>query len=291
MSQFTNTNEINHLQFKLLESCKKKGISVDQTLDTLKVQRDLCQRMIKHSDEVFARKTFKKSVMVTTNYGGTQQTSRNDVISQLKSFDEGFIYSLTPSEVTMMTNMIFWSMEAGVPSAMKFLNYFRKLLAFVLKYKDTVEFRNPLNNFPVVLRVYDEESVTLSYKVHGRTLTSRINKKINSTNKRKTTSSSVPSIIHSADAALLHMIKAGIIDTDMAFIHDSIGVHPNNIIKAKQSVVNSLTLLSTVEYFDSLRKQLLEGIEDVPEEFLSVPTEDTWEDWEVDLANAYNAYM
>ncbi|WP_407568504.1 DNA-directed RNA polymerase [Pantoea sp. GABEPS69] len=285
--------EINHLQLKLIESCRNKKLSVEQTLSTLIAQRDLCIKMTEHADEVFARKTFKKSVMVITNYGGTQRTSRQDVISQLKSFEDGFIYSLTPSEITMMTNMIFWSMEEGVPSAMKFLGYFRKLLAFVLKHKDVIEFVNPLNNFPVVLRVYEEESISLSYKVHGKTLTSRINKKTSTTNKRKTTSSSVPSIIHSADAALLHLIKHGMLEADMAYIHDSVGVHPNNIECTKTAVTNSLLAVAKSEYFENLKDQLLDGIppEAVPDELKHVPTEDTWDTWEEDLKTAYNAYM
>lgn len=289
----TNNSNLNHLQWKVIDQCKRKGYSVEQTFEHLKAQRELCQKMIQYSDEVFNRKTFKKSVMTVTSYGATQQTSRNDVIAQLKSFDEGFIYSLTPSEITMLTNMVFWSMEEGVPSAMKFLSYFRKLIAFSLKHKDSIMFRNPINNFPVVLRVYNEESVTISYKVRGRSLTSRVNKKINSTNTRKTTSSSVPSIIHSADAGLLHLIINNVLDLNVAFIHDSVGTHPNNVAVLKEAVVKSLYDVSTVQYFESLRDQLLADIPEhlIPDELKEVPYEGTWIDWEEDLAQAYNAFM
>lgn len=290
-----NTNEIglNHLQWKLIDQCKRNRLSVEQTFQALKDQRDLCKKMVDNADEVFARKVFKRSVMCTANYGATQRSSREDVISQLKAVDDGFIYSLTPSEITMLCNLVFWSLDSAVPSSMKFLQYFRKLLAFTLKYKDTVQFRNPINNFPVVLRVQDEESVILTYKVHGKSLTSRINKKINSTNKRKTTSSSVPSIIHSADAAILHLIKDGILDIDMAFIHDSVGTHPNYIASTKESVSNALLCTAQSQYFESLRIQLLQDIptEDIPEELLQVPNESTWTNWEEDIQNAINAYM
>lgn len=289
----TNHTELNHLQFKLIDQCKRNKLSVEQTFQALKVQRDLCKKMIDNSEQAFARKVFKKSTMTVSSYGATQRSSREDVIYQLKQFDDGFIYSLTPSEVTMLCNMVFWSLDTAVPSAMAFLSFFKKLMNFVLKYKDVIQFRNPINNFPVVLRVQDEESVILTYKVHGRSLTSRINKKINSTNKRKTTSSSVPSIIHSADAAILHLIKNGVLDVDMAFIHDSVGTHPNHISSTKESVSNALLCTAQSQYYESLRVQLLDGIpeEDIPEELLQVPDESTWTNWEEDILNATNAYM
>ena len=289
----TNNTEINHLQWKLIDQCKRNKLSVEQTFQALKDQRSLCQRMIENADEVFARKVFKKSVMTVASYGATQRSSRDDVISQLKAVDDGFIYSLTPSEVTMMCNLVFWSLDAAVPSSMVFLQYFKKLIAFVLKYKDVVQFRNPINNFPVVLRVADEESIILSYKVHGKSLSSRINRKMNTTNKRKTTSSTVPSIIHSADAAILHMIKHNVLDIEMAVIHDSVGSHPNDLTKAKESVSQALLLAAQSQYFESIKDQLLKDIpvEDIPEELLEVPNESTWDNWEQDILNATNAYM
>lgn len=289
----TNETNINHLQFKLIDQCKRNKLSVEQTFAALKDQRSLCQRMVANADEVFARKVYKRSVMVTANYGGTQRSSREDVIAQLKAVDDGFIYSLTPSEITMLCNMVFWSLDSAVPSSMVFLQYFKKLIAFVLKYKDVVQFRNPINNFPVVLRVADEESIMLTYKVHGKSLTSRINKKMNTTNKRKTTSSTVPSIIHSADAAILHMIKHNVLDIDMATIHDSVGVHPNELTKTKEAVSQALLCSAQSQYFESIKDQLLDGIpvEDIPEELLEVPNESTWHSWEQDILNASNAYM
>lgn len=289
----TNTTQLNYLQWKLIDLCKRKGLSVEQTFAELKDQRTLCQKMIEHSDEAFARKVFKKSTMTVSSYGASQRTSREDVISQLKSFDDGFIYGLTNSEITMLTNMVYWSLDTAVPSAMNFLKYFKKLLAFALKHKDVVQFRNPMNNFPVVLRVADEESVGISYKVHGRVLKSRINRKLSTTNKTKTVSSSVPGIIHSMDAAILHLIKSGFMDKPMAYIHDSVACHPNDIGKLKSAVTDSLTVASYVNYFDSIRDQLLDGIDPklIPDELLVTPTENTWDSWEEDIPVAIWAYM
>lgn len=289
----TNTTELNHLQWKLIDMCKRKGFSVQTTLLELEAQRSLCQKMLQHCEQAFARKVFKKSTMTVSSYGASQRTSREDVISQLKSFEDGFIYELTNSEVTMLTNMVYWSLDTAVPSAMNFLKYFKKLLSFVLKHKDVVQFRNPMNNFPVVLRVADEESVGISYKVHGRVLKSRINRKLSTTNKSKTVSSSVPGIIHSMDASILHLIKSGFLEAPMAFIHDSVGSHPNDINTLKKKVTESLEVAAYVQYYDSLKVQLLSGIDEslVPEELLNPPFEGTWQDWEEDIPVAIWAYM
>ena len=269
---------MNHLQYKLLEQCTKRRLSVEDTLLVMKEQRAVCDKMLAHADSVFARKTVKKSVMVTCNYGGTQMTSRSDVIAQINAAEPDFLGSLTPSEVTMLTNMVFWSMEAGVPSAMRFLGYFRKLLAFVLKYHDEITFRNPLTGFPICLKVYDEESQAFQYKVHGKASKAKISVKLHSTNKRKTTSSSVPGIIHSIDAAILTMIKTGLDINDMAYVHDSVATHPNNLLKAKQSVAASLVQVLEGDVFQNIVDQLLEGIESVPVNLRTAPREDTWTD-------------
>lgn len=279
---------MNHLQQKLLEQCVRRGMSVEQMFDTLTVQRELCKKMLAHEDECFARKTFKLSVMVTTNYGGTAMTSRGDVLYQLKNMESSFLYSCTPSEITMFCNMVFWSMEAGVPSAMRFLSYFRKLLSFVMKHKDYVYFNNPITGFPVVLRVCDEELHGFSYRVHGRTLKARIFRKLSTTNSRKTVTSSVPGVIHSIDASILTSLKSFLGDEEMSYIHDSIGVHPNNMNKAKESVSESLKLLLNGDVFQNIVDQLLEGIEDVPEHLLKAPSEDTWTD--IDSDDWYYAY-
>lgn len=283
---------MNHLQVKLLEQCQRRRLSVEQTFETLKAQRDLCQKMMEHTDEVFARKTFKKSVMVTTNYGGSAMTSRSDVLYQLKSMESKFLYDCTPSEITMFTNMVFWSMEAGVPSAMRFLDFFRKLLSFVLKYKDEITFRNPLTGFPICLKVYDEEVKGYSYRVHGKSVTARITKKLHTTNKRKTVSSTVPSLIHACDAAVLVMLKTGLGDDEMSYIHDSIGVHPNSLEKSKGAVTKALTDVLDSNYFQNLVDQLLEGIpeDEIPTELRKAPYEGTWTTSQEDLPNAYYAY-
>lgn len=283
---------MNHLQQKLLEQCVRHGMSVDQIFDTLKAQRDLCQKMMKHQEECFARKTYKKSVMVTCNYGGTAMTSRQDVLYQLKSMESKFLYDCTPSEVTMFCNMVFWSMEAGVPSAMRFLNYFRKLLSFVMRYKDAVVFKNPLTGFPVALRVYEEEVHGFSYVVHGKNLKARITRKLKTTNKRKTVSSSVPGVIHSIDGAILAMLKMNLEDVPMTYVHDSIGVHPNNMEQAKQAVYNSLNATMNHNVFQNIVDQLLADIpdEDIPDELRKAPYEGTWVVEEINQDNAYYSY-
>ena len=291
LNDVQDTPLINPLQEKLIEYCIRKKLSVDQIYENLKIQRDLSRKMIKHADEALCRKVFKKSVMVTCNYGGSQRTSKSDVLYQLREMDSKFILECTPSELNLYTNMVFWSMESGVPSSMAFLSYFRKLLSFVLKHKDEVTFRNPLTGFPVCLKVNDEEVHGYSYRVHGRSVTARIIKKLPTTNKRKTTSTSVPSIIHSIDAAILSMIKGGLLDCDMSFIHDSIGVHPNSLNKAKESVYDALNRVINAEVYHDLLEQLIEGIaEDIPSELINPPFEGTWDTDCMSLEECYYAF-
>lgn len=283
---------MNHLQKRLLEQCTNKGFSVQTMYEELKVMRDLSQRMQEHCDEVFNRKVWKKSVMVVTNYGGSRLTSREDVLAQLNRMESSFLYSCTPSEMTMFCNMVFWSLEAGVPSAMKFLDYFRKLLRFALKHKDVVFFQHPLTGFPVALRTPDKEVKEYQFKVNGKKTSVVLYKTLPTTNAAKTATSSVPGIIHSTDAALLALIKAGLEEEDMAYIHDSVGVHPNNLAKAKTSVADALTALMEGDCYQKIASQILEGIpeEDIPEFLKVAPFENTWENVAEDIKQAYYAF-
>jgi len=79
----------------------------------------------------------------------------------------------------------------------------------------------------------------------------------------------------------------------MAYIHDSIGVHPNNITTAKNAVKDALYSVASIEYFESIKNQLLEGIDPslIPPELQSVPNESTWNNWADDILNADLAFM
>lgn len=283
---------MNHLQQRLLEQCSRNGLPVQAMYEELKAMRSLCQKMVEYNEEVFSRKVWKKSVMVVTNYGGSRLTSREDVLAQLSGMESKFLYSCTPSEITMFCNMVYWSLEAGVPSAMKFLNYFRKLLRFVLKHKEIVFFNNPLTGFPVALRTADKEIKEYQYKVGGKKTSVVLHRNLQTTNAAKTATSSVPGIIHSLDGAILMLLKDGLKDEDMAYIHDSIGVHPNNMAKAKGSVSDALEVLLNSDAYQKIASQLLEGIDPslIPEDLLNAPSENTWENADEDVKVAYYAY-
>lgn len=284
---------MNHLQQKLLEKCIRKNLSMKECYEQLQFQRDLCIKLDKFKDEVFARKTFKKSVMVVANYGGTQSTSRADVVEQLKAIDSGFLKECSKEEIGMFCDMVFWSMSAASPAAMNFLDYFRKLISFSLKYKDSVYYNHPLTGFPIHLCVKKKEQVKIDYKVHGKSKKAVLTNELDETNTRKTTSSSVPSITHSTDAAILLLVKHLCLDIPMSYIHDSVGMHPNNIRKGKEAVKTVLSNVVGGNIYQNIRDQLLEGIEEdkIPEELKQVPYVGDWDNWHEDIMNAEYAFM
>lgn len=292
MKTYKNTYDLNHLQHKLLVKCMKHNMSTHETLNELKFQRDLCKKLMAYSDEVFARKVFKKSVMVTCSYGGSYGTSRDDVLENLRAVESKFLRNASPEEVSMFCQMVFWSLESAVPCAMNFMNYFRKLLSFALKYKESIYFKHPLTQFPVHLKVKKVESSTFNFRVHGKQKSVRLNKTLNETNKRKTTSSSIPGITHSSDAAILTCLKQLLGDTPMAFIHDSIGIHPNNIKTSKNAIQDVLKLFSDIDIFTEIKNDVLEGIpeDQIPEELKTVPHEGTWKDYNTNIENAEYAF-
>lgn len=280
---------MNMFQKKLLQSCMSKGMSVQDMYEQLQMQRDLCKKMMDHEEECFARKVYKKSCMTVANYGATQRTSRADVIYQLKNMNSTFLEDLESAELNMFCNMVFWSLEEAAPSSMEFLNYFRKLLRFVLKHKDYVYFNNPLTGFPVALRVREQETKDYVYKIMGKNVKTVLVTELQTTHSQKTTTSSVPGIIHSIDAAILVMLKDGLMEEDMSFIHDSCGLHPNNIEKAKESVYTALNTVMNGNVLQSIVDQLLEGIEDVPDALKTAPYQGTWTG-DINEETSYYAY-
>lgn len=280
---------MNRFQIKLLESCVSKDMSVQDMYEQLKLQRDICKKMIEHEEECFARKVFKKSTLTVANYGATQRTSRTDVLYQLKNMDSEFLEQLDTQEVNMFCNMVFWSLEEAAPSSMDFLNYFRKLLRFVLKHKDYIYFNNPLTGFPVALRVKEQETKDYVYKIMGKNVKTVLVTELQTTHAQKTTTSSVPGIIHSIDAAILVMLKQGLMEEDMAYIHDSIATHPNHIDKAKESVYKALNTVMNGSVLQDIVDKLLEGIEDVPEALKKAPYQGTW-NGVINSETSYYAY-
>ena len=280
--------ELTYFQKKLIQKLQKKKMSSREIIEQLKKQRDVCKKL-KGYDDVFQRGVFKLSVMVTCNYGGSQSTSRQDILQKLKG--SKFLEEAEHEELMMFTEMVYWTLGIAVPSAMNFLEYFRKLLRFVLDYNDSVYYDHPMTGFPVHLRQRQVVDSSLQYSVNGKKRKSSIKKILPTTDVRKTVSSTVPGITHSTDAAILMKIKEKT-PIPMSYIHDSVGIHPNYIQSTTMSVNETLLEVYNGSIYEKLRDQLLKDIpsDEIPDELLHPPVVGDFNEADDIILNAIYAF-
>lgn len=274
--QPTHTGMINTLQERLIVRCLRKNMSMAAITEQMMLQRDVAKKLADYP-EFFGRSVFKKSVMVSCNYGGSAQTSRSDVYEQLEAMDSAILKDFTKEEQLMVTNFVYDSMSFAVPCSFAYLEYSKKLFSFVSRQKDGIFFVNPISGMPVMLRKEVEKREEMTFKVNGRSKRTVLITKTDECNHTKTASSAVPSFVHSIDAAILIDIKAGVGDTPMAFIHDSVGSNPNDLGKVRASVNEVLRKTLHSDALQNVVDQLLEGIENVPEELRKVPHVGDWD--------------
>lgn len=269
----------NTLQEALITRCIRKNMSLASITEQLMLQRNVAQKLA-HYPEFFGRSVFKKSVMVSCNYGGSSQTSRSDVYEQLEALDSGILVDFTKEEQLMVTNFVYDSMKFAVPCSFAYLEYAKKLFSFVSRQKDGIFFVNPISGMPVMLRKEVEERESMIFKVNGKNKRTVLITRTDECNHTKTASSSVPSVIHSLDAAILINIKDKIGDVPMSYIHDSVGAHPNDMAIIRNAVNECLLEVFHSDALQKIVDQLLEGCTDIPEELLTVPHVGDWSEEE-----------
>lgn len=271
-----HTGLFNTLQERLVTRCVRKNLPITEIAQQLILQRDVA-RKLKDYPEFFGRSVFKKSVMVSCNYGGSSQTSRKDVYEQLEALDSHILKDFSKDEQLMVTNFVYDSMSFAVPCSFEYLEYSKKLFSFVTRQKDGIFFVNPISGMPVLIRKEVEEREELVFKVNGKNKRTVLITRTDECNHMKTASSAVPGLIHSLDSAILVNIKDKLGTVPMSFIHDSVGAHPNDLGKVRKAVNECLLEVFNSDALQKIVDQLLEGIENVPEELRKVPYVGDWD--------------
>lgn len=277
--QPTHTGMFNTLQERLITRSVRKNLPIAEIAQQMILQRDVAKKLAQYP-EFFGRSVFKKSVMVTANYGGSSQSSRSDVYEQLEALDSGILRDFTKDEQLMVTNFVYDSMSFAVPCSFDYLEYARKLFSFVSRQKDGIFFVNPLSGMPVMLRKEVERREEMVFKVNGKNKRTVLITRTNECNHNKTASSSVPGLIHSTDAGILLNIKGKIGDVPMSFIHDSVGANPNDMAIIRKAVNECLLEVFNSNALQEIVNQLLDGCTDIPEELLTVPYVGDWSEEE-----------
>lgn len=272
----THSGLFNTLQERLITRCIRKNLSTTEIARHLILQRDVAKKL-KDYPEFFGRSVFKKSVMVSCNYGGSSMTSRKDVYEQLEALDSSILKDFDKDEQLMVTNFVYDSMSFAVPCSFDYLEYSKKLFAFVSRKKDGIFFVNPISGMPVLIRKEVEKREELVFKVNGKNKRTVLITRTDECNHTKTASSAVPGIIHSIDAGILLNIKDKIGDVPMSYIHDSVGAHPNDLAIIRKAVNECLLEVFNSDALQKIVDQLLEGIENVPEELRKVPFVGDWD--------------
>ena len=274
--QPTHSGIVNTLQEALITRCIRKNMSLPAITEQLILQRDVAKKLQEYP-EFFGRGVFKKSVMVTANYGGSSMTSRSDVYEQLEALDSGILVDFTKEEQLMVTNFVYDSMKFAVPCSFAYLEYAKKLFSFVSRQKDGVFFVNPISGMPVMIRKEHEKRENMVFKVNGKNKRTVLITRTDECNHTKTSSTAIPLLIHSIDAGILLNIKGKIGDVPMAYIHDSVGANPNDMAIIRNAVNECLLEIFHSDALQAIVDQLLEGCTDIPDELLKAPVVNDWD--------------
>lgn len=225
----------------------------------------------KLGSDKMGRKIAKKPVM-TLPYGSTLQTCTQTVhgwyLEQKKDFfpeGTGFKHSVWLSKV------IWKSIGEVVIAARAAMSWIQKCARLLAKHDEPIIYKTPVG-FPMVQFAPNTKSRMIQAQIGGRVQLT-INEELPGVNPAKSSSGSSPNLVHSVDAAHMHMVveegaKQGI--THFAMIHDDFGVHACHIPEWHKIIREKfIELHSNTDILEDFKTQQEErtGIElpDVPE--------------------------
>ncbi len=242
--------------------------------------------ILEHKEILDDRAVVKTPSMTFYNYGAKQTSVYSNIVEKMWSKYNSVLLQMVGEEIDDI-KMLFmgngtlksgkypvvaafcqnvWdSMQSANPTAVAAQKWMGELIKHDIKQQDCFSFINPLTGFPVVLRKpeYASEEVrsTSIVPVKDGDKTKWVRKGIHHrmyrpTNKIKTTktvTSSIPGIIHAADAGVMVLIcdKLGYITG----IHDSAGCHPNDVPELRKCVALTLYECATCDYYQKLKEQ------------------------------------
>lgn len=279
-----------HIQQKLIARCIRKGMSQTQIFQQLQEQRDAFKKLIKFP-EAFARSTVKRSIMVVSSYSGSLRSSSDYIVDSLEEAKSEILNSLSKNEMNHYLNAVYDSIQIAIPAAAKYMDYIGRVNRLALRYSDSISFISPVNGMPVKIVVKEQEKTTIAFRRNASMIRAVINKVSDKTNNRKTATTSIPGIYHHLDSAILESIIT-ILDFDIAPVHDSVGMHPNNIPQTYDAVRKSMFKISQGTVLRDIAAQIMQDVpEKLREKMLDqCPYTGDWDTVEQDLQNNIYAW-
>ena len=198
---------------------------------------------------LWKRSTFKTLVMTVQSYGATKHKvlTDNDELFRVEDLQ------LPSSHKKRFNQYMMDALDGAVESCYNFLNSSKRLTSMEVKAKGRIFYKSHLTGFPVFskkCKTKDKEVeslITLKGRYDDKPVTKRRTTMVrvftDEVNTNKTTSSTVPSYIHSVDGAMLIRI-IGTTDFNLSLIHDSVGSHLCDADKARQAYNNTLVEVS-----------------------------------------------
>lgn len=172
------------------------------------------------------RKLAKKPVM-TLPYGSTLQTCTKSVHAWVLENAKGYFPDNTAFKHSVWLAKLLWnSIGKVVVSARAAMDWIQKSARILAKEDQPIIYETPVG-FPMVQFAPNTEETRIQAQIGGR-VKLMIRTEIPGVNQYKAASGSSPNLVHSVDAAHMHMVVAegarrGL--THFAMIHDDFGVH------------------------------------------------------------------
>lgn len=265
-------SQINGLLLKDLRNCTLSNIidtTTEDLADTYKAVADLLEVRMKEDQsgifnkhlqtpEIFHRTVFKKSSMVRSNYAAGFKTCADDLTLQMKLMFRPIWDSWTPAERKIFLSSSVKVIDDSLPASNNFKKFASSLIKFAASSYGYFAYHQPLTGFPVVLREEEEITKNISYRELHTHIKKSFNYKTTTgcISVRKTTTSGVPSIVHSFDGAVVLEVRKIFGDEPMVAIHDSIGVLAGSRKKLMNAVNSTYHKIAINDYLQDIADQV-----------------------------------
>ena len=253
----------NQLLTNFILSLKKAGKSKEEIFEQLKLARQTLTKATEFP-EVLSRKVMKYPVMLVANYGSKLLTTTSKVRDAMKEIGEDLpdlLEHFEQKEFNMFCRLVHLQVGVTLPAATNYLEWAQQMIAVSTRQHNGVAYKNPITGFPCNVRSFVVKSDLINYKVFGKRTSTKMRYKTEEVNHLKTTSSAVPTIIHSIDAGILDKTQERF-NKPMALIHDSFGASPANMSSLHKSINESLLEVAESDVMQKIADELLVGCED-----------------------------
>ena len=181
-------------------------------------------------DKGMGRKLTKKPVM-TLPYGSTLQTCTKSVHAWVLENAKEFFPDSTGFKHSVWLAKLLWkAIGKVVIAARAAMDWIQRCARILAKHDEPLIYTTPVG-FPMVQFAPNADTKTIEAQIGGR-VQLKVRQELPGVNPYKAASGSSPNLVHSVDAAHMHMVVAegarqGL--THFAMIHDDFGVHACHI--------------------------------------------------------------